>query len=139
MNTHSAVRAYVPSSIRFCTSRPNPADREWAYTSLGFERDAPEGGGMRRPTITARMSIVTYPRRAVIESKQVERTILDAVEPSKVTGRFGTRDNVVCAQGILCCWQGDRPDGRPGIFETFDDATQGVGNAGFQFEREILL
>ena len=124
-STHSAVRAYVPNRIRFCTSRPNPAEREWAYTLLGFERDLPEGGGTRRPVSDSEA------RRAVIERKKAERTILNPVEPSKVTRGFSTRDNVVCTQGILRCWERDRPDGRPSIFEAFDDGAQGAGNTGF--------
>jgi hypothetical protein len=122
--THSAVRAYVPNRIRFCTSRPNPAERECAYTLLGFERDAPGGGGTRRPVSDSEA------RRVVIERKN-ERTILNPVEPSKVTRRFSTGDNIVCAQGILRCWERDRPDGRPSIFEAFDDGAQGAGNARF--------
>lgn len=86
------------------------------------------------------MSIVTYPRRGIFErSKKAERTILNPIKPSKVTGRFSTRNNVVRAQGILRRRERDRPNGRPGIFEISDDSAQGAGDTGFQFERKVLL
>lgn len=76
-------------------------------------------------SVTARLDVLS------LKETKVERTILNPVEPSKVTRRFSTRDNVVCTQGILRCWERDRPDGRPSIFEAFDDGAQGAGNTGF--------
>lgn len=55
------------------------------------------------------------------KTQEKERTVLNPIEPSKITRGFSTRDNIVCAQSILRRREGDGPNGRSGIFEALDD------------------